>query len=158
MTLSDKMKPSVILLVIFLLLLISASIYYYMYLPTFEHFETTTQPAPSVSQQPVPSVSSSTPSPSVSQQPTPSSSVNQQPYVSIPICKPPVDPSTNKSIMSRFFGIGFNIEYVNQNNNDYYLIKHIPTLSSGTLGGCYAITSDNLLTIKLKNNIDDYQL
>ena len=70
----------------------------------------------------------------------------------------PIDPSINKSILSRFFGIGFNIEYVSQNDSDYYLIKHIPTLASGTLGGCYSVTSDNLLTIKLKNNLDDFQL
>ena len=140
----DKMKPSVSIF-IFLLILISAVIYYYMYLPTIEKF-TTTAPAPSVpssTAQPVPSVETpeATSAPSL-----------------LPLCRTPPDPTSNKSIMSRYFGIGFNIEYIKQQDNDYYLIKHIPTISTGTLGGCYAITADNLLTIKLKNEIDDFQL
>jgi hypothetical protein len=76
----------------------------------------------------------------------------------IPICKPETLPGDYKSIMSRYFGVGFNIEYISQNNTDSYLINHIPTLSTGILGGCYSITSDNLLTIKLKNSTDSSQL
>ena len=48
--------------------------------------------------------------------------------------------------------------YVKKNDNDYYLINHIPTVSTGTLGGCYSITTDNLLTIKLQNIEDNSQL
>jgi hypothetical protein len=66
------------------------------------------------------------------------------------------DPQINKSIMSRYFGVGFNIEYVE--NKNAYLINHIPTTSTGTLGGCYAISNDNMLTIRLKNSIDYTQL
>jgi len=61
-----------------------------------------------------------------------------------------------KSIMSRYFGVGFNIEYVE--NKDAYLINHIPTTSTGTLGGNYAVSNDNMLTIRLKNSIDYTQL
>jgi len=170
MTSSNKMKPGDFLTILFLLILTSAGVYYYMYIRQIENFETTTIPSqlPSVSAQtPSPSSTAQTPSPSsTAQTPTPSStaqtdsssSEEQSSEDELPLCRMPIDPSTNKSVLSRFFGIGFNIEYVSQNDNDYYLIKHIPTLASGTLGGCYSITSDNLLTIKLKNNLDDFQL
>lgn len=165
MTSSNKMKPEDFLTILFLLILTSAGVYYYMYIRHIEKFEgetTTTLPPPipsSSAQTPSPSSSAQTPSPSSSaHSPTPSSTSGDKSSDELPLCKMPVDPSTNKSVLSRFFGIGFNIEYVNQNNNDYYLIKHIPTLASGTLGGCYSVTSDNLLTIKLKNNLDDFQL
>jgi len=184
MTSSNKMKPEDFLTILFLLILTSAGVYYYMYIRQIEKFEgetTTTLPPPipsSSAQTPIPSSSAQTPTPSSSAQtptpsssaqtptpsstghsPTPSSSSEEQSSEDeLPLCKMPIDPSTNKSVLSRFFGIGFNIEYVSQNDNDYYLIKHIPTLASGTLGGCYSITSDNLLTIKLKNKLDDFQL
>ena len=166
----NKMTPREFLTLLFLLILISAGVYYYMYIRQIENFETTTTqpPIPTSSEQtpsptssaPSPTSSAQTPSPSSSEQ-TPSPTSDETGEYSedkLPLCRMPVDPSTNKAILSRFFGIGFNVEYINQNDNDYYLIKHIPTLSSGTLGGCYSITSDNLLTIKLKNNLDDFQL
>ncbi len=71
-------------------------------------------------------------------------------------CAPPPLPSL--AILSRYFGVGFNITYVNYNNTDTYLINHIPTIANGTLGGCYAVTQDSLLTIKLKNSFDNTQL
>ena len=75
----------------------------------------------------------------------------------MPICAPaPTLPTT--SVLSRYFGVGFNINYVNYNDSDAYLINHIPTVSNGTLGGCYGISQDSLLTIKLKNSKDNTQL
>jgi hypothetical protein len=86
-----------------------------------------------------------------------SATSSTSPFTTIPLCAPvPTLPTT--SVLSRYFGVGFNIDYVNYNNTDTYLINHIPTVSNGTLGGCYAVSQDSLLTIKLKNSKDNTQL
>jgi hypothetical protein len=84
--------------------------------------------------------------------------IEEQTDTPVPQCILPDDPASYRSVMSRYFGVGFNITYVQQNNKDYYLINHIPISSTGTLGGCYSITADNLLTIKLQNSTDTSQL
>ena len=74
----------------------------------------------------------------------------------VKLCNSQATTKTYKSIMSRYFGVGFNIEYVE--NKDAYLVNHIPITSIGTLGGNYAVSNDNMLTIRLKNSIDYTQL
>lgn len=63
------------------------------------------------------------------------------------------------SIVSRFFGIGFNIHPVRSSLSDkkLYLIEHIPITADGISGGYYAISNDGLFTIKIKNNDDSAQ-
>lgn len=58
------------------------------------------------------------------------------------------------SIVSRFFGIGFNIYPV---NNNLYMIEHIPVIYNNTLGSMYALSSEGQLTIKLRNEQDASQ-
>ena len=60
------------------------------------------------------------------------------------------------SIMSKTFGVGFNIFKTTTGTN--YMVEHQPITSTGTRGGVYALTSDGLLTIKLRNEQDNYQL
>jgi hypothetical protein len=71
------------------------------------------------------------------------------------------------SIVSRFFGIGFNIYPANNTtqatlptnitNTNLFLIEHIPVVYNNTLGSMYAISSDGQLTIKLRNEQDPTQ-
>jgi hypothetical protein len=75
---------------------------------------------------------------------------------------PPVAQPPSKSIVSAFFGVGFNIEPVPQsstesNINNVYLIEHSPTLLNKTLGGKYAVSPDGSLTIKIRNIQDTTQ-
>jgi len=122
---------SMFIVTIFMLMIVTGLILYFMYFKTHEHFFTTTTPIPI----PTPTVNPACPQ------------VNADPRLN------------NKSIMSRHFGIGFNIEYVKTINEiDFYLIKHIPTIATKTSGGCYAVSNNNLLSIKLKNSIDESQL
>ena len=86
----------------------------------------------------------------------------------IPTCAVVTTPPVPPAIMSRFFGIGFNIYSANisnqstvptntPNTSNLYLIEHIPVQNTGTLGGMYAISASGLLTIKLKNDQDPTQ-
>jgi len=121
-----------------MLMIVTGLILYFMYFETFEPFLTTTTPA--------------TESPTVITTTTPTQNP-ECPQITI---NPRL---TNKSIMSRHFGIGFNIEYVKtMNETDFYLIKHIPTIANKTSGGCYSVSNNNLLSIKLKNSNDESQL
>jgi hypothetical protein len=63
------------------------------------------------------------------------------------------------SIISRYFGVGFNIYPVVSSLKTYsaYLIEHIPITPDGVVGGCYSLSSDGLFTIKIKNNDDSSQ-
>ena len=127
-------------IIILILMIVTGCIVYFIYFQTIEKF-TTTEPAPST----VPDPTDPTTEPTT--EPTTVSVV--------PLCREPVSTLPTKSILSRYFGIGFNIDHINYNNDDVYLINHIPIVSNGTLGGCYGITQDNLLTIKLKNSKDN---
>jgi len=126
-------------IIIFILMLVSGFIIYFMYFNISDPFTTTesfTTTQPETTTQP------DTPTPI--------------PTIIDNLCKPENIKLNNKSIMSRYFGVGFNIEYFEE--MDVYLIHHIPTISTGTLGGCYAISDDNLLTIRTKNRADNTQL
>ena len=63
------------------------------------------------------------------------------------------------SIISRYFGVGFNVYPVisKTSESQLYLIEHIPITSNGVSGGFYSLTSDGLFTIKVKNNDDSTQ-
>jgi hypothetical protein len=86
----------------------------------------------------------------------------------VPTCAVVTAPPVPPAIISRFFGIGFNIHPANisnqasmptgtPNTSNLYLIEHIPVQSTGTIGGMYAISADGLLTIKLRNDQDPTQ-
>ena len=67
--------------------------------------------------------------------------------------------SSISSIISRYFGIGFNVYQVEPKSlaSQLYLIEHIPIRQDGVTGGCYSLSSDGLLTIKIKDNEDPTQ-
>jgi len=88
---------------------------------------------------------------------------SQTPNCTIPVVTCPNTLSTLPvAIISRYFGVGFNIYPVNRTSlsttqNQLYLIEHIPITPTGTSGGMYSISSDGAFTIKLKNNDDPTQ-
>ena len=87
-----------------------------------------------------------------------STTASTTPSTTIPsyTCPPP-PPVIPVSIISRYFGVGFNIDLVdNSSSVPKYVIEHIPT-TQGTLGGVYSISSDGLFTIKTRNDIDPTQ-
>ena len=63
------------------------------------------------------------------------------------------------SIISRYFGVGFNIYPVTSTSSltQYFLVEYIPTVYNGTLGSMYAVSADGLLTIKVRNDADPSQ-
>lgn len=76
-------------------------------------------------------------------------------------CIQPSTPQIPTSIVSRYFGIGFNIYPANNGNQSanstLILIEHIPVVYNNTLGSMYSISSDGQLTIKLRNDLDPSQ-
>jgi hypothetical protein len=166
-------KQDIYLTIIFLLMLTTGFIIYFMYLKEPFFFETTepaliepelTETALTETALTEPTLTSNSPTlapnttlgtlrSATSGLPESDNSAENTPY-----CVLPDDAASYRSVLSRYFGVGFNIKYVQQNNNDYYLINHVPTVSTGILGGCYSITKDNLLTIKLQNSADTSQL
>ena len=150
-------------IIIFILMIVTGCIIYFMFFQTIEKFESTTIPVVTDSDASTDVDPSSTEEDPISTPPTntdPTSTppTNTDPTTTSPTICFPAPPKPKKSIVSRYFGIGFNIDYVNYNNTDTYFINHIPTVSNGTMGGCYSITQNSLLTIKLKNNKDNTQL
>ena len=68
---------------------------------------------------------------------------------------PPVIPPIPASIISRYFGVGYNVNPV-PNQKDYYTIQYVPTLTSSTkvLGGVFIMTDDtNALSYETKNDM-----
>lgn len=85
-------------------------------------------------------------------------------------CPPPVAPLP-ASIISSYYGVGFNIYPVNKttaesvtnakidsqdSNIPTFLIEHIPVVYNGTMGSMYAVT-EGQLTLKLRNDTDQDQ-
>lgn len=123
------------LLIILMLMMITGFIIYFMYMRV-EHFTTT-----------APMTSTTTPMTSTT------TSYTTPTYT----CSPPT-PVIPVAIMSRYFGVGFNVYQVNSSASiPNYVIEYTPTTSNGTLGGVFAISSDGLLTIKLRNDQDPTQ-
>ena len=129
-------------IIIFILMICTGFIFYFLYMKNIDNFDTSTQPETTTTQGETTTTQGET---------TP---IFTQLDID-KLCNSKVTTSY-KSIMSRYFGVGFNIEYIE--NKDAYLINHIPTTSTGTLQGNYAISNDNMLTIRLKNSIDYTQL
>lgn len=130
------------LLIILMLMIITGFIIYFMYMRV-EHFTDpmTTKPDSTIPSTTTPMTSTTKP--------------NSTPGYT---CAPPA-PVTPVAIMSRYFGVGFNVYLANSSSTSTpnYLIEYIPTTSTGTLGGVFAISSDGLLTIKLRNEQDPTQ-
>jgi hypothetical protein len=163
-------------IIIFILMIVTGCIIYFMYFQTIEKFgdnDPTSTPA-ITDPTSTPAITDPTSTPAITDPtstpantgptstpantgPT-STPANRGPTsTTVPICAPaPTLPTT--SVLSRYFGVGFNLDYVNYNNTDTFLINHIPTVSNGTLGSCYAVSQDSLLTIKIKNSKDNTQL
>ena len=121
------------LTIILLLMLITGFVIYFIYLKP-ENFETTTPNTISIT----------------------------APNAVPPFTCPNLAPTLPVAIISRYFGVGFNIQPVKSTtstttNTDYYLIEHIPITTNGVSGGMYSISSDGTFTIKLKNNDDPSQ-
>jgi len=144
-----------------MLMVVSGFMIYYMYFNISEHFTTTepttTQNIPTTTQN-IPSTTQNIPLTTqnipLETLPTETESGSETATPTAFSCKPEITVSNHKSIMSRYFGVGFNIEYIEEINA--YFIKHIPTIASGTLGGCYAVSNDNL-TIRVRNTGDNTQ-
>ena len=145
-------KTKLNLTIILLLMLITGFIIYYMYLKPEkfsnikEHFETT-NPNPTATQGTT-TTQASAPTPTLAP-------------VSLITC-PNINSTVPVAIVSRYFGVGFNIYPVTSTasnilQNQTYLIEHIPITSTGVAGGMYAISSDGTFTIKLKNMDDTTQ-
>ena len=85
------------------------------------------------------------------------------PITTFNACEAQATPIVPAAIVSRYFGVGFNIYSVNNpvlkssSLTNVFLIEHIPITSTGTAGGMYAITSDGSFTIKIKNFDDSSQ-
>lgn len=126
------------LIIVFILMLITGLLIYYLYLKPAKKIDTFTEPLTAPSATTVPFTC-----PQATVQP-------------IPV-----------SVVSRFFGIGFNIYPANNTSNatmptnitntNLFLIEHIPVVYNNTLGSMYAISSDGQLTIKLRNDQDPTQ-
>jgi len=137
-------------IIIFILMICTGFIFYFLYMKNIDRFETSTR---AITTEAVPTSTREITKENQIEQPTTTTRFTKE-EINI-ICNQ-TNSQDYKSIMSRFFGVGFNIEYVE--NKDSYLINHIPTISTGTLGGNYAVSNDNMLTIRLKNRLDNTQL
>jgi len=127
------------LIIIFLLMLVSGLLIYYLYMKP-ENFEDP----------------NTTPNITQSQITCPQITCPQVTSAVLPV-----------SVVSRYFGIGFNIYPANNTNQislpanitntNLFLIEHIPVIYNNTLGSMYAISTDGQLTIKLRNEQDPTQ-
>ena len=134
------------LLIIFMLMMITGFVIYFMYMRV-EHF---TDP---MTTKPMTTNPMTTTSMTSTTNPNATAPTTTPAYT----CGPPA-PVIPVAIMSRYFGIGFNIYQVNSSASiPNYVIEYTPTTSNGTLGGVFAISSDGLLTIKLRNDEDPTQ-
>ena len=156
------------LLIIFVLMCISGLIIYYLYLKPESFYvvgdatgsttaSTTASTTGSTTASTIGSTTASTIGSTTAS--TTASTIVQVPTVT---CPQPTLNNVPVSVVSRFFGIGFNIYSINtspQNisQNNLYLIEHIPIVHNNTLGSMYAISSGGQLTIKLRNNQDSTQ-
>lgn len=127
------------LIIIILLMLVSGLLIYYLYLKP-EAF------APGDTTQPQTTNSAST----------------TFPQTTIPSGCPTLPPPMPVAVLSRYFGVGFNIYPANgasagsTNLNSMFLIEHIPVVYNGSVGSMYAV-SNGQLTIKLRNDLDPEQ-
>jgi hypothetical protein len=176
-------KPQMFVLA--LLILISGLVLYYLYLKphtdpfynynsnieaftTTEGATTTTGPTTTGPTTTGPTTTGPTTTGPTTTRPTTTLGATTTTTANIPTCAIVTTPPVSPAIMSRFFGIGFNIYPANisnqsamptnsPNTSNLYLIEHIPVQHTGTIGGMYSISADGLLTIKLRNDQDPTQ-
>jgi len=144
--------------VIFALMVVTSLIIFYLYMNK-EGFFTTTDPSTTI---PPTTTTPTTPTTTTPTTTTPTTTTNTTTTYT---CPPPVPP-VPLSILSRYFGVGFNIYPVSSKtgttqstpqNVSNYLIEHIPTSTSGgVLGSMYAVI-DGALTLSLRNDKDPSQ-
>ena len=144
----DKKKLN--LTMILFLMIITGFIIYFIYLKP-EHFADGDPTIPSIT---IPSTTIS----SI----TPSEIISQSDTTSMPFTCPDTASKLPVAIISRYFGVGFNIYPViasspNTMQKQMFMIEHIPITPTGTSGGMYSISSDGTFTIKIKNNDDPTQ-
>jgi len=161
----DKTKKN--LTVILLLMIITGFVIYYMYLKPESFYDCITNPTdpscsttkPNVSTPNVSTPNVSTPNVSTPNVSTPNVSTPNVSTPNVSTTNPNINncpTPTNKlpvAIVSRYFGVGFNVYPVASQLNTF-LVEHIPITSTGVSGGMYSISSDGNFTIKLRN-IDD---
>jgi len=140
----DKKKLN--LTIILFLMIITGFIIYFIYLKP-EHFD----PSSTMS-------STTIPSTTISSTTIPSTAISS----TVPFICPDNTSTLPVAIISRYFGIGFNIYPVissspNAIQKQMFMIEHIPITPTGTSGGMYSISSDGTFTIKIKNNDDPTQ-
>ena len=100
---------------------------------------------------------------------TTTSATSTSPQTTIPSGCPTLPPPMPIAVLSRYFGVGFNIYPANgasassinagagsTNSNSIFLIEHIPVVYNGSVGSMYAV-SNGQLTIKLRNDLDPEQ-
>jgi hypothetical protein len=127
------------LILIILLMLVSGLLIYYLYLKP-EPFEITTSPQITTS---------------------------EITTMTVPSGCPTLPPPLPIAVLSRYFGVGFNIYPTsgtspasltssNNKSNVIFLIEHIPVVYNGSVGSMYAV-SNGQLTIKLRNDLDTEQ-
>lgn len=117
------------LTIVTLLMLVTGLVIYYMYLKP-EPFNVTTIPQ------------TTTPLPTIP-----------------PICPQITIPVLPVAILSRYFGVGFNLYPANgttATSGNTFLIEHIPVVYNGSIGSMYAVTNGQL-TVKLRNDKDSEQ-
>lgn len=82
------------------------------------------------------------------------------PQTTVPIGCPTLPPPMPVAVLSRYFGVGFNIYPANgtttSSTTSMFLIEHIPVVYNGSVGSMYAV-SNSQLTIKLRNDLDPEQ-
>jgi hypothetical protein len=157
----DKTKMN--LTIILILMLITGFIIYFMYLKP-EHFldETTaTNGSTTATDGSTTATGGSTTATGGSTTATVTAgktTATSRPVITCPEPKPPAP----VAIVSRYFGVGFNIYPASTTSSvtkldSTYLIEHIPITTTGVAGGMYSMSSDGTLTIKLKNVSDPTQ-
>jgi hypothetical protein len=75
------------------------------------------------------------------------------------VCPQATIPVLPVAILSRYFGVGFNLYPANgttATSGNTFLIEHIPVVYNGSVGSMYAVTNGQL-TIKLRNDLDPEQ-
>ncbi len=147
--------------IIVLLMLITGLLIYYLYMKP-ENFETTVAQTTSAQ-----TTSAQTTSAQTTSAQTTSAQTTRPQTTRPQITCPPAAPTVPLSVVSRYFGIGFNIYPANNTNQatvptsmtneNLFLIEHIPIVYNNTLGSMYAMSSDGQLTIKLRNDQDPTQ-
>ena len=148
-------KNKHVLLIILMLMIVTGFIIYFMYM-RIEHF-TSTAAATIASTTASSTIASTTAAATIASTTvannTASSTIPSITNMPAATC-PPVIPPVPNSIISRYFGVGYNIKPV-PNQLNYYTIQYVPTLTSSTqtLGGVFIMTDDtNALSYEAQND------